>query len=88
MPPELLYKADNPQWPGAVFYYIRSEKQPKFYIVETRIRTEDGKLLRETKDDCGNYKSVVINKDEFGFIPDCRLDLQIGKVRDNLLISM
>ncbi|KAL4222657.1 dual specificity phosphatase 19 [Mactra antiquata] len=51
---------------------------------ETRVRTEDGKVLIESQDSSGNYQSVVDSQKEFGFVPDYRPDLQVGEVKDNL----
>jgi len=43
------------------------------------ITTEDGKRIKETRDNAGNYKRSLLDMSQYGFIPDLNLDLQIGE---------
>lgn len=54
---------------------------------ETRIHTEDGKILVESRDASGNYKTVLENQEEYGFVPDMVLDLQVGEIKNYLIFG-
>ena len=63
-------------------------EDPLISVTETAVRTEDGKLMREYRDDSGNYRTEVTNKDQYGFVADVLMDFQVGEIRDNLLFGM
>ncbi|KAH3720095.1 dual specificity protein phosphatase 19-like [Dreissena polymorpha] len=67
--------------------HLKSFDKKALKKTETCIKTEDGKILQETHDSCGNYATKVTNKDQYGFVPDMCLDLQVGEIRDNLIMG-
>jgi len=52
------------------------------------VKTEDGKILKETRDAKGNYSSVVTNQHQYGFIADVAGDFQVGEIRHNLIMGI
>ncbi|XP_045168148.2 dual specificity protein phosphatase 19-like [Mercenaria mercenaria] len=54
---------------------------------DTAIKTEDGKIIREFRDDSGNCRTEVTNKKQYGFVPDVLMDFQVGEIRDNLIFG-
>ena len=52
------------------------------------MKTEDGKILKETRDAKGNYSSVLTNQHQYGFIADVAGDFQVGEIRDNLIMGI
>lgn len=69
----------------SILKQLQTFDKSKLSKSETKIKTVDGRELLESHDSCGNFKAVVTNKGAYGFVPDIRLDLQVGEIMPGLL---
>ncbi|WAQ94046.1 DUS19-like protein [Mya arenaria] len=65
---------------------LKGFDKKKLHQTETFVKTEDGRVLKETRDKGGQYSATVTDKGQLGFVPEKHGDLQVGEIRSNLLI--
>ncbi|XP_052813531.1 dual specificity protein phosphatase 19-like [Mya arenaria] len=66
---------------------LKGFDKKKLHQTETFVKTEDGRVLKETRDKGGQYSATVTDKGQLGFVPEKHGDLQVGEIRSNLLIG-